>query len=595
MTIAPAALPAWNLDTIFPGIDSPEFSEARSTIDRLLADAERDVDHLSAEATSADVESWLVRFTELVEMLVRYMTYLELRTESNSRDEDAQAALSSALLLYARANKVNTRLTAWFGTIDLDTVLADSDVARDHEYLLRKAQVIAQHQMSPAEEDLASDLTLSGGTAWSKLHGDLWSQLAIEFETEPGKTETLTMSDLRNLAMHADRDVRRRAQDAELATWKAWETAFAATLNGVKGEAVTLMARRKWNDPLDAAVFANSIDRETLDAMMSAARKAFPDLRRYLHLKARALGIEKLAFYDLFAPVGSSERVWPWDEGVAFMLENFGAYSDRLRDLAQRSLDEAWIDVPPRPGKGGGAFCAGLGSGVSRVLLNYNPAYDGVSTLAHELGHAYHNLCLAERPPLQAMETPNTLAETASTFCETVLRKQAVAQAEPDEALTILEGSLQDAVQIVIDITSRFLFEQAVFARRKDRALSASEFNDLMLQAQRDTYGDGLDEQTLHPYMWAVKTHYYSPERGYYNFPYMFGLLFALGLYAQFEKEPENFREQFDALLASTGESDAATLAASFGIDTRSEAFWTASLDVIRADIDEFERLVQDR
>jgi oligoendopeptidase F len=224
--------------------------------------------------------------------------------------------------------------------------------------------------------------------------------------------------------------------------------------------------------------------------------------------------------------------------------------------------------------------------------MNYTPAFDGVSTLAHELGHAYHAFAIADRPMLQKEETPMTLAETASTFCETILRKAAIAQGSPDEVLTILEGGIQDAAQTVVDISSRFLFEQAVFNQRIERELSPGEFGELMLQAQRDTYGDGLDPETLHPYMWAVKGHYYSVGYAYYNYPYMFGLLFGLGLYAQYEKDPETFKANYDELLASTGEADAATLAARFGFDIQSETFWEESLNVVREDIEQFVRLV---
>jgi oligoendopeptidase F len=227
----------------------------------------------------------------------------------------------------------------------------------------------------------------------------------------------------------------------------------------------------------------------------------------------------------------------------------------------------------------------------SRVFANFKPSYYGMSTLAHELGHGYHNLCKAGRTALQRV-TPMTLAETASIFCETIVREAALAQSVPAEQLAILEASLQSACQVTVDITCRFLFEEGVFARRATRELSVAELNELMLDAQRQTYGDGLDGAHLHPYMWAVKQHYYSTGRSYYNYPYMFGLLFGLGLYAQYRQDPERFRAGYDDLLASTGLADAATLAARFGADIRDGAFWTASLDMLRADIDRFEELV---
>jgi len=230
----------------------------------------------------------------------------------------------------------------------------------------------------------------------------------------------------------------------------------------------------------------------------------------------------------------------------------------------------------------------------SRILSNFKPAYDGMSTLAHELGHAYHNLNLAPRTIFQR-STPMTLAETASIFCETLVQQAVLSRADPDEQLFILGEALAGACAVVVDITSRFRFEKNVFEQRWKRELSAEELCELMLQAQRETYGDGLDPEVLHPYMWAVKPHYYSPSRSFYNFPYMFGLLFGLGLFAQYRDDPDKFRSRYDDLLSSTGLALAPDLAAQFGFDLRSKGFWKASLDVVREDIHRFEELIRQR
>ncbi len=223
--------------------------------------------------------------------------------------------------------------------------------------------------------------------------------------------------------------------------------------------------------------------------------------------------------------------------------------------------------------------------------MNFKPSFGSVTTLAHELGHAYHNVCLAKRTAIQR-DTPNTLAETASIFCETILKRPALEEASPEQSIGILEGTLQGSCQVVVDITSRYMFETAVFTGRSERERSAGELCDLMLEAQRATYGDGLDEDLLHPYMWAVKPHYYSSGMSYYNYPYMFGLLFALGLYAIYDEDRQGFKDRYDALLSNTGSSDAASLAADFGIDIRSTEFWRGSLGVIKQDIDRFVALV---
>lgn len=398
------------------------------------------------------------------------------------------------------------------------------------------------------------------------------------------------MPAVRNLAYETDRATRRAGYEAELRAWAGASVPIAAALNSIQGQVLTLSKHRGWDSPLDSALFGNNIDRPTLDAMLTAARESFPDFRRYLRAKARALDVPTLAFYDLFAPVGTATRVWAYDDAAAFIVEQFGTYSPKMQAYAARAFREHWIDAESRPGKRDGAFCMWLRGDESRILANYKPAFSGMSTLAHELGHGYHNLNLAERTYLQR-STPMTLAETASIFCETIIRQAGLAQADAAEGIAILEASLQGSCQVVVDITSRFLFEQAAFAARRKRDLSVDEFNALMLDAQGQTYGDGLDPHALHPYMWAAKGHYYS-TRSFYNFPYMFGLLFGLGLYARYEADPAGFRTGYDTLLSSTGLADAATLAAGFGIDVRQPAFWRASLGVIRADIDRFEALV---
>ena len=272
--------------------------------------------------------------------------------------------------------------------------------------------------------------------------------------------------------------------------------------------------------------------------------------------------------------------------GKKFVEDGFRSYSDKLADFAVRSFEENWHDVSPRLGKRDGAFCSGVRADESRMLHNYKESFGSVSTLAHELGHAYHNLCLKDRTPSQK-STPMTLAETASIFCETIIKRRAIQETSGQQRLAILEASLQGACQVVVDITSRFRFESAVIEARKNRELSPRELCEAMLDAQRATYGDGLNPDCLHPYMWAVKPHYYS-YRAFYNYPYMFGLLFALGLYNVYQESPSGFHERYDDLLSSTGMDMAVNLTNRFGIDITSKEFWSGSLSVLQQDIDTF-------
>jgi pepF/M3 family oligoendopeptidase len=593
-----AALPHWDMSVVYAGLDAPEFAAGFAA---LLADieglvAQFDAAGLDAAAGTAVDDATVALFERLIESWNRVLTanhqmiaYVQSFVATDSRNTTALGRMSELQAQGVRLQQLSTRFTAWVGAMDVEALIGRSTVARDHAFMLRQAKIRATHLMGAGEESLAAELSLTGSTAWGTLYGTFTSQLQVPVALPDGP-QTLPMPAVRNLAYERDRAVRQAGFEAEIAAWTANAVPLAAALNGIQGEVLTLAARRRWESPLDLSLFRNNIDRATLDAMMTAARESFPDFRRYLRAKARLLGVPTLAFYDLFAPVGENTRVWEYGDATQFIVEQFGTFSPRLQTFAARAFEENWIDAEPRPGKRDGAFCMWLRNDESRIMANYKPAFPGLSTLAHELGHGYHNLNLAGRTYLQR-STPMTLAETASTFCETIIRRSSLAQADAQEGIAILEAALQATCQQVVDITSRFQFEQGAFELRRRRDVGVEEFKALMLESQRDTYGDGLDPNSLHPYMWAAKGHYYSPN-SFYNYPYMFGLLFGLGLYARYEADPAGFRAGYDRLLSSTGLADAATLAADFGIDTRTPAFWQASLAVIRADIDRFEALV---
>jgi pepF/M3 family oligoendopeptidase len=588
------------MSVVYPGLDSPEFAQDFAAIVQDIQQLASSFDtHHIEECPDLTVDSEVIQTFETITNQLNTVldhtrtlsVYISCFVNTNSHDNLAQARMSELQRSLVLLSQLSTRMTAWLGSLDVEALIAGSTLAQEHAYALRKAKEQAAHLMSPAEESLAAELNVSSGSAWTRLHGNITSQLTLAVEVD-GETQELPMSAVRNMAYDADRDVRRHAYEAELTGWKKVALPLAAAMNSIKNEVQVLAHRRHWQSALEASLFANSIDNQTLEAMLSAARASFPDFRRYLHAKARALGVPRLAWYDLFAPIGTENRTWDFDEAAAFIVEQFGTYSERLSGFAARAFAEHWIDAEPRPGKRDGAYCTGLRGAESRVFANYKPVFGGVSTLAHELGHGYHNVNLAQRTPLQRSH-PMTLAETASIFCETIIRHAALQKADEQEQLAILEASLQGSCQIVVDITSRFLFEQRLFEKRQQRELSVDELNDLMLEAQCETYGDGLDEELLHPYMWAMKPHYYSTGRSFYNYPYMFGLLFGLGLYARYQQDPETFKRGYDDLLSSTGMADAATLAGRFGIDLRTEGFWRASLEIIRQDIDQFETLIK--
>lgn len=540
-----------------------------------------DIKAFSSLIATGNVDTILGQYSKLADDLNVVYGYIGMVVSVDTRNETALAKESEIEALLVDFRNSMNEFYAWVGTLDLDSVLKNP-LANQHSFLLKRAKHRSEKLMSPEEENLASELNLYGASAWARLHAAITSQLevTVEFATGP---KLLPMSSVRNLAHDSDRSVRKSAYEAELSAWKTVEVPLAAAMNGIKGQVGTICRRRGWGEGIDEAVFDNSIDRETLDVMLEAARESFPDFRRYLKAKAKSLGLETLEWYDLFAPQ-SEGATWPYEKGSEFVAEQFDAFSPKMGDFARRSYREHWIDWPPVPGKIDGAYCCPVRGDESRILMNYDGTFGNVKTLAHELGHAYHTLCLARETPLNR-ETPSTLAETASIFCETIVKNAALAKTEGAERIKLLEACLVAPTQVVVDITSRYLFEKAVFDQRPSRDLSPQELCEIMLDTQRDTFGDGLN--SYHPYMWAVKPHYYSTS-SYYNFPYMFGLLFALGLYNQYKVAPEGFVERYDDLLASTGKAEAYELGSRFGFNTRSIDFWRGSLDVVRADINSY-------
>jgi pepF/M3 family oligoendopeptidase len=449
-------------------------------------------------------------------------------------------------------------------------------------------------QMSPELEDLAEDLGRNGADAWSRLQDAVSSGASALWNAETGERKTAV--ELRNLAYDPDRTIREKAYNLELSVWRGAEIPLAAALNGVKGTTAILNARRGWEGAIDKSLAQARISHSALDALISAMEGSLPLWRRYLKAKAKALGIKTLAFYDLFAPLGSGDAPLPifsWDEAKSFIYEKFSSFDPAMGAFAARAFENRWIDARPRAGKVGGAYCTEFpDAGTARVMCNYDGSFSSVTTVAHELGHAWHHECIKDRP-FVLTRYPMTLAETASIFAETIVSEAALVNAGPAERRFLLEMHLQDGCQVIVDILSRFYFEKAVFEARKSGELSPEQLCGLMLEAQDKTYGEGLDAARRHPYMWAVKGHYYIPSLSYYNFPYAFGQLFGLGLYARYREEGPAFAAAYRRLLADTGSASAIEVTRKAGFDIETEEFWREGLGVFARQTEEFEGLVQ--
>jgi pepF/M3 family oligoendopeptidase len=591
--------PRWNVSNIYPGLESSEFESALQqlrdqieTLEKLFNDqvdksGEQSIPEL-ANLTGEIID----RLNSANELAFTLSAYILAFVSTDSHNSLARRRFSEFEQVDVRLIKLETRLTGWLGTLSpiLDEIINESKTAQEHAFILRNTAEQSKYLMSQEEEALAADLSLSGPGGWNRLQGTLTSQLVIDFELD-GELKKLPLPALINLHSHPDETVRKRAYEAELESLSTLSEPLAACLNGIKGHVNTLNARRGREDALHQAIDGARIDRPTLEAMLEAMKNSFSNFRRFYQKKASRLGKEKLPWWDIYAPVGASSKSYSFTEAREFILEHFAKFTPDLERFARRAFNEQWIDAEQREGKRGGAFCMWLpGVKESRVLSNFDGSLDQVSTIAHELGHAYHNHCAFEAgKTIYQMVTPMTLAETASIMCETIVMQAVLQEIEdPQEELAILDTMLIGDAQVIVDIYSRFLFEKEVFERRQKAELSTDEFCDIMESAQKVSYGDGLDERYLHKYMWTWKPHYYRSELSFYNFPYAFGLLFGTGLYAIFERRGADFIPEYKALLASTGEGMAADLAQKFGIDLRQNKFWEDSLAVIARRIDRY-------
>lgn len=423
----------------------------------------------------------------------------------------------------------------------------------------------------------------SGADAWENLQSSLTSSAKVLY-----RGQTITLSDVRNLAYDADPAVRRDAYDAEIACYEPIRDAVAFAMNSLKLQTINECALRGFSSPLDQALHASRMKRETLDALLSAMQEYLPVFWKYLRAKSAYLGHDgALPWWDMFAPIGKSDAVFTTESARDYLLQVFSGFDSQLHDMVERAFNEAWIDFFPRTGKVGGAFDCGIPAvRQSRVLTNFAGSFSDVVTLAHELGHAFHDQQVFPHPAM-VQDYTMPVAETASTFNEVLVGAAAIAAAPDTETeLGLLEAQLSDATQIICDIYSRFLFEDSIFAHRSEEFMNADRLCELMLEAQKTAYGDGLDPATLHPYMWLCKGHYYGMS--YYNFPYAFGGLFARGLYAEYRRRGAEFVPVYKQMLAATTHTDVEECARIAGIDLTDKAFWEAGLSSLAEQIERF-------
>ncbi len=581
----------WDLSPLYKGFDDPKFAADFEAWQAVSAQYRA----LPEQAESMDAGAFLHHAMEVMEKYSdfgrRLGSFASLRSATNTKDVEAISAMAKIQKSFSDCSAAGAFFDSYVGKLEtLDELIAADPFLQEYAYRLHRIQENAKYTLDDKVEEALSKMDLSGGTGWSNLQEYLTSTVTADY-----RGETLNLSSVRNLAYDKDEAVRKDAYDAEIACYEKIKDGVCFALNNLKLQVNTECEMRKAGTPLEMTLRHSRMQKRTLDAMIAAIEEYLPVFWKYLKAKAKALGYEGgLKWWDLFAPMGENTATYTVEEAKDYLISHFEGFAPDLADMIRRAFDEAWIDFYPRSGKRGGAFCSNLGFiGQSRVLTNYDGAFGDIVTLAHELGHAYHGQQIESHRPLnRGYSMP--VAETASTFNETVIMNAALQETDdPKVKLGLLESQLQDTTQIMCDIMSRYWFETAVFEKGQEGFLFPDALCKLMHEAQLRGYGDGIDPETLHPYMWVCKSHYYSSGLSFYNFPYAFGGLFAAGLYAQYLREGEAFLPKYRALLHATTVCDVEDVAKMADIDLGDINFWRSSLEIFKERVEQFLALVE--
>lgn len=565
----------YNLDVLYKGYDDPKFTQDFEALNSICEKMKTYCTSLEVKNQKETVKEILELNEKLAEISNNIYLFIALKLAINTADKNAINYNDKLNQILSSITKTATRFDKYIiDCSDLESMIAEDEYLKKHEYYLLEIKKSGKYLLDDNVEEAISKMNMNAGLAWEKQWEHLTSSVEIEMD---GKTYTL--SSIRNLAYDTDPAIRKKAFEAELKGYDKIKDAVAFSLNSIKGQVNTLCEMRGYENVLAQTLIHSDMKKETLDAMLEAMKEYMPKFRAYMKRKAKLLGHKNgLPFYDMFATIAEDDKKYSLAEAREYLVSNFAKFSTELSDMVARAFDEEWIDFYPRKGKVGGAFCYNLTSQKqSRILTNYDGTLGDVVTLAHELGHAFHGQQIESHSPLNRNYCM-PVAETASTFNENLIMNTAIKEAEGKAKVALMESQLQDTTQIILDIYSRYLFESEVFDRRKDEFLFADQLEDIMIRAQKEAYGDGLDPNTLHPYMWICKSHYYSADLSFYNFPYAFGGLFARGLYALYQEQKDAFLPKYKEMLYATTITSVEDCAKVMGIDLTDKAFWEKSL-----------------
>lgn len=573
----------WDLSALYEGFDDPAFQRDYETLGEKMTEFRktiREIQSSGAALSAAQLASILEQEEQMWILGADLQKFSFMRQAANAGDTRAADEIGRLQKRFASVSAEVSLLRRWMAELTLtDADRAAYPILKDYTFYIEEERKLGRHTLGDEAEGALSALGSCAGEAWTSLRDYVTSFAQAELD---GKSYTLTQ--LRGMAQNTDASVRKAAFEAELRCSEQIAPSICFALNNIKAQVITLSELRGYDNVMELVMEQDRMQLETLDALWAAVRDALPALQAYLRRKAELLGYKNgLPWYELHAPFGAYHRSFTLDQTRQFLERHLGAFAEDLGALVSRAFDERWIDFYPRVGKSGGAFCRNLSNQrQSRVLTNFTGDFNSVVTIAHELGHAYHGQQIELHRPLNRIYTM-PVAETASNFNETIVKNAAICEASEEERLSLIEQQLQGYVQTICDIYSRYLFEKSVFEARKSSFVFPDRLCGMMRAAQLEAFGDALDPEWMHPYMWVNKVHYYYSDLSFYNFPYTFGALLAAGLYAQYQKEGAPFVEKYRTLLRETTVNSVEGALQSAGIDVTKRAFWDGCLSGITA------------
>lgn len=595
-----AKSPTWDIDSIFPGgSKSTEYADFRKKIAADLAAADQSFkklpQSLDTDENRKGWAQWILLLQDLYERLHLAGAYAGCLTSQDVNDTQAQIIEGEIDDLYSRWGIMRASLESfaikqsddnWNKLMSIEGIGAIS-------FSMNEMRQNARMKMPEELEKLTLELAVNGYHAWNRLYDKMAGDLRVEVD-DNGQKKQISLGQNATRMSEADRDVRR---DAFLKMERAWETQAnlaAMALNFQAGFRLSVYKNRGWDSIYTEPLLNSRLKKETLDAMWGAIVDGRGKLKDYISAKMKYLGIDKFTWYDQAAPVGKTTRKYSFEEAGEFIINQLNGFSKEMGDYTRMALDKRWVEAEDRTGKGAGAWCTRVPiKKESRIFMTFTGTFDGLETLAHELGHAYHGFVLKDKAPF-AQSYPMNLAETASIFNELrVIDGALAAAANDDEKLTLLDRRLQGALTYFSNIHTRFVFDSTFYEERKRGLLSRERLSEIMVGAQKEAFMGTLDEKEgLHPLFWASKLHFFITGSPFYNFPYTFGFLFASGVYDRAVKEGASFARNYRELLADTGSMTTEEVAMKhLGVDLTKSDFWRDAVARALADVDPFVKL----